>query len=63
MGATHPSIVACVLNVLRTMHLEVQYEGRGGGGSAAGADGRRDSRADSLFKVLSYPEEPCRLSR
>lgn len=26
MGATHPSIVACVLNVLRTMHLEVQYE-------------------------------------
>ncbi|XP_045440709.1 armadillo-like helical domain containing protein 1 [Pipistrellus kuhlii] len=26
IGATHPSIVDCVLNVLRTMHLEVQYE-------------------------------------
>ncbi|KAF6344030.1 armadillo like helical domain containing 1 [Rhinolophus ferrumequinum] len=26
IGTTHPSIVACVLNVLRTMHLEVQYE-------------------------------------
>ncbi|XP_016054793.1 PREDICTED: uncharacterized protein C1orf228 homolog [Miniopterus natalensis] len=26
IGTTHPSIVDCVLNVLRTMHLEVQYE-------------------------------------
>nr|XP_044626578.1 armadillo-like helical domain containing protein 1 isoform X4 [Equus asinus] len=26
IGATHPSIVDCVLKVLRTMHLEVQYE-------------------------------------
>nr|XP_053775932.1 armadillo-like helical domain containing protein 1 isoform X3 [Desmodus rotundus] len=26
IGSTHPSIVDCVLNVLRTMHLEVQYE-------------------------------------
>ncbi|XP_028015953.1 armadillo-like helical domain containing protein 1 isoform X2 [Eptesicus fuscus] len=26
IGATHPSIVDCVLNVLCTMHLEVQYE-------------------------------------
>ncbi|XP_036113094.1 armadillo-like helical domain containing protein 1 [Molossus molossus] len=26
VGTTHPSIVYCVLNVLRTMHLEVQYE-------------------------------------
>ncbi|KAM9242269.1 armadillo-like helical domain containing protein 1 isoform 2-T2 [Dugong dugon] len=25
-GTTHPSIVDCVLKVLRTMHLEVQYE-------------------------------------
>ncbi|ELK26054.1 hypothetical protein MDA_GLEAN10008854 [Myotis davidii] len=31
IGVTHPSIVDCVLNVLRSMHLEVQYEGRGGG--------------------------------
>ncbi|XP_044094014.1 armadillo-like helical domain containing protein 1 isoform X2 [Neovison vison] len=27
IGTTHPSIVECVLKVLRTMHLEVQYEG------------------------------------
>ncbi|XP_077608201.1 armadillo-like helical domain containing protein 1 isoform X3 [Crocuta crocuta] len=26
IGTTHPSIVDCVLKVLRTMHLEVQYE-------------------------------------
>ncbi|GAB5574993.1 armadillo-like helical domain containing protein 1 isoform X2 [Prionailurus iriomotensis] len=26
VGTTHPSIVDCVLKVLRTMHLEVQYE-------------------------------------
>ncbi|XP_039739979.1 armadillo-like helical domain containing protein 1 isoform X4 [Pteropus medius] len=26
VGTTHPSIVDCVLNVLCTMHLEVQYE-------------------------------------
>ncbi|XP_066232295.1 LOW QUALITY PROTEIN: armadillo-like helical domain containing protein 1 [Saccopteryx leptura] len=26
IGTTHPSIVAGVLNILRTMHLEVQYE-------------------------------------
>lgn len=26
VGATHPSIVDCVLNVLSTVHLEVQYE-------------------------------------
>ncbi|XP_036207217.1 armadillo-like helical domain containing protein 1 isoform X2 [Myotis myotis] len=26
IGVTHPSIVDCVLNVLRSMHLEVQYE-------------------------------------
>ncbi|MEJ1282549.1 armadillo-like helical domain containing 1 [Cricetulus griseus] len=26
IGATHPSIVDCVLTVLGTMHLEVQYE-------------------------------------
>ncbi|XP_030878643.1 armadillo-like helical domain containing protein 1 [Leptonychotes weddellii] len=26
IGTTHPSIVECVLKVLRTMHLEVQYE-------------------------------------
>ncbi|XP_058159687.1 armadillo-like helical domain containing protein 1 isoform X1 [Dasypus novemcinctus] len=26
VGVTHPSIVDCVLMVLRTMHLEVQYE-------------------------------------
>ncbi|XP_036925567.1 armadillo-like helical domain containing protein 1 isoform X2 [Sturnira hondurensis] len=26
VGSTHPSIVDCVLSVLRTMHLEVQYE-------------------------------------
>ncbi|KAM5266522.1 armadillo-like helical domain containing protein 1 isoform 2-T8 [Hipposideros larvatus] len=26
VGTTHPSIVGCVLDVLRTMHLEVQYE-------------------------------------
>ncbi|XP_004679527.1 PREDICTED: uncharacterized protein C1orf228 homolog [Condylura cristata] len=26
VGSTHPSIVGCVLNVLRTVHLEVQYE-------------------------------------
>lgn len=26
IGSTHPSIVDCVLNVLRTMHLEVQCE-------------------------------------
>ncbi|XP_077006026.1 armadillo-like helical domain containing protein 1 isoform X2 [Tamandua tetradactyla] len=26
VGVTHPSIVDCVLQVLRTMHLEVQYE-------------------------------------
>ncbi|KAL1763640.1 armadillo-like helical domain containing 1 isoform X6, partial [Sigmodon hispidus] len=26
IGATHPSIVDCVLKVLDTMHLEVQYE-------------------------------------
>ncbi|XP_023410087.2 armadillo-like helical domain containing protein 1 [Loxodonta africana] len=30
IGTTHPSIVDCVLKVLRTMHLEVQYEGKGG---------------------------------
>ncbi|XP_055203205.1 armadillo-like helical domain containing protein 1 isoform X2 [Gorilla gorilla gorilla] len=27
IGTTHPSIVDCVLKVLGTMHLEVQYEG------------------------------------
>ena len=31
IGTTHPGIVDGVLKVLRTMHLEVQYEGRGGG--------------------------------
>uniref|UniRef100_A0A8C0DBJ5 Armadillo like helical domain containing 1 n=1 Tax=Balaenoptera musculus TaxID=9771 RepID=A0A8C0DBJ5_BALMU len=30
IGTTHPGIVDGVLKVLRTMHLEVQYEGRGG---------------------------------
>lgn len=29
IGTTHPSIVDCVLKVLCTMHLEVQYEGKG----------------------------------
>ncbi|KAF7485101.1 Hypothetical predicted protein [Marmota monax] len=28
IGTTHPSIVDCVLKVLGTMHLEVQYEGK-----------------------------------
>nr|XP_030721890.1 armadillo-like helical domain containing protein 1 isoform X2 [Globicephala melas] len=31
IGTTHPGIVDCVLKVLRTVHPEVQYEGRGGG--------------------------------
>ncbi|XP_034507073.1 armadillo-like helical domain containing protein 1 isoform X2 [Ailuropoda melanoleuca] len=33
IGTTHPSIVECVLKVLGTMHLEVQYEGRGAAGA------------------------------
>lgn len=28
IGTIHPSIVECVLMVLGTMHLEVQYEGK-----------------------------------